>query len=420
MAAINGSKGFFQITSIRINGDGDNFPQVIAWGETVRVNVTIKNVSGKAVSKMYVIARGTYRRSDSPYYGTCAQEDTYLYGEKGYIMKPVSWANNASKTFQFDYTFSQGYYPADLTAYVMDVRMYIGIVTGTTFSDGSNNEHFYDAAKDDLAVLSERDNPRLAMFLERATNGQINDEGESLLADIRLTSDTGKIAEHNYTASLTCMPDAGSLAASVADMLAGITDSTTAITGTFNNGTTYSLTLTVSNGYESVTAMQDIPRAFANVHLSGATTGGVAFGKFSAATENNPLFECLYPARFYDSIDVDPNWVYPTVNSGVTTPGSYGNGRLRVGRIGRHVYVVGSVNAGGTNTVLCTLPESVPMPPDGAGVFAFAVCSGARVARIVLDGATRELKLEWVRNLSDGSAYTNSLWIDLRLDYWTE
>ena len=80
MAAINGSKGYFQITSIRINNADANFPQVIAWGETVRVNVTIKNVSGKAVSKMYVIARGTYRRSDSPYYGTFAQEDTYLYG----------------------------------------------------------------------------------------------------------------------------------------------------------------------------------------------------------------------------------------------------------------------------------------------------------------------------------------------------
>ena len=109
-----------------------------------------------------------------------------------------------------------------------------------------------------------------------------------------------------------------------------------------------------------------------------------------------------------------------TVNSGVTTPGSYGNGRLRVGRIGRHVYVVGSVNAGGTNTVLCTLPESVPMPPEGTGVFAFAVCSGARVARIVLDIETRELKLEWVRNLSDGAAYTGTLWMDIRLDFWSE
>ena len=420
MATINGSKGFFQITSIHINGEEINFPQVIAWGETARVSVTLKNVSGKAVSRMYVIARGTYRRSDSTYYGTCAQEDTYLYGEKGYVMKPVSWANNASKTFQFDYTFSQGSYPADLTAYVMDVQMYIGIVTGTTFSDGSNNEHFYNATKDYLAVLSARDNPRLSMFLERATNGQINDEGESLLTNIQLTSDTGMITAHNYTASLTCTPDAGSLAASVTDMLTGITDSTTAIIGTFNNGTTYSLALTVSNGYESVTAMQDIPRAFANVHLSGATTGGVAFGKFSAATENNPLFECLYPARFYDGIDVNPNWAYLTVNSGVTTPGSYGNGRLRVGQIGRHVYVVGSVNAGGTDKVLCTLPESVPMPPEGTGVFTFAVCSGARIARIVLDIETRELKLEWVRNLADGAAYTGTLWMDIRLDFWSE
>ena len=55
MATINGSKGFFQITSIHINGGEADFPQAVAWGETARVSVTLKNVSGKAVSRMYVI-----------------------------------------------------------------------------------------------------------------------------------------------------------------------------------------------------------------------------------------------------------------------------------------------------------------------------------------------------------------------------
>ena len=194
----------------------------------------------------------------------------------------------------------------------------------------------------------------------------------------------------------------------------------TILTGAADIANTYTYTLTVYDdaGYSAVQYDTVVPGR-ANFSLA-ASRYGAAFGGIAKGTQANPLLESYYLAKFYAGIDVDPNWAYLTVNSGVTTPGSYGNGRLRVGRIGRHVYVVGSVNAGGTNTVLCTLPESVPMPPEGTGVFAFAVCSGARIARIVLDIETRELKLEWVRNLADGAAYTGTLWMDIRLDFWSE
>lgn len=194
----------------------------------------------------------------------------------------------------------------------------------------------------------------------------------------------------------------------------------TILTGAADIANTYTYTLTVYDdaGYSAVQYDTVVPGR-ANFSLA-ASRYGAAFGGIAKGTQTNPLLESYYLAKFYAGIDVDPNWVYLTVNSGVTTPGSYGNGRLRVGRIGRHVYVVGSVNAGGTNTVLCTLPESVPMPPEGTGVFTFAVCSGARIARIVLDIETRELKLEWVRNLADGAAYTGTLWMDIRLDFWSE
>ena len=38
-----------------------------------------------------------------------------------------------------------------------------------------------------------------------------------------------------------------------------------------------------------------VDRAFANLHLSGQSTGGVAIGKFSASAYGNPLFECAFP-----------------------------------------------------------------------------------------------------------------------------
>ena len=44
-------------------------------------------------------------------------------------------------------------------------------------------------------------------------------------------------------------------------------------------------------------------KSFANVHLTGASTGGVCFGGFSKATEGNPLFQCYYPAEFSEGVE---------------------------------------------------------------------------------------------------------------------
>ena len=64
---------------------------------------------------------------------------------------------------------------------------------------------------------------------------------------------------------------------------------------TFVNGSVYSFLLVVTDGIETASAMCVVDRAFDNLHLSGLSTGGVAIGKFSAATNGNPLFECAFP-----------------------------------------------------------------------------------------------------------------------------
>jgi len=86
--------------------------------------------------------------------------------------------------------------------------------------------------------------------------------------------------------------------ATLSNLIAGITDSTSAVTASFSAATDWYFLLTVSNGYEMTSAYGSIPRAFANVHLAGLGTGGVAFGKFSGSTEGHPLFECEFPAYF--------------------------------------------------------------------------------------------------------------------------
>ena len=75
------------------------------------------------------------------------------------------------------------------------------------------------------------------------------------------------------------------------------------VPGTFVNGSVYSFLLVVSDGIETASAMCVVDRAFANLHLSGQSTGGVAIGKFSAATYGNPLFECEFPAVFGGGIN---------------------------------------------------------------------------------------------------------------------
>lgn len=68
--------------------------------------------------------------------------------------------------------------------------------------------------------------------------------------------------------------------------------------------------LTFYNAYETASVAQaTVLPAFANMHLAGYSTGGVSFGGFSKSTQDNPKFECYYPATFYAGITgLGPNY----------------------------------------------------------------------------------------------------------------
>ena len=70
----------------------------------------------------------------------------------------------------------------------------------------------------------------------------------------------------------------------------GYSANTSVLPGTFANGSVYSFLLVVTDGIETASAMCVVDRAFANLHLSGQPTGGVAIGKFSAAAYGNPVY----------------------------------------------------------------------------------------------------------------------------------
>lgn len=79
-------------------------------------------------------------------------------------------------------------------------------------------------------------------------------------------------------------------------------------------------------------------------------------------------------------------------------------------------HIVGSVNAaynGSASTLLATLPAGAR---PASSVYALATCGGKRLARIFVN-VSGSLRLEWIVNLSDGSNYTTSTWVEVNMEY---
>ena len=423
MALPTFDEGFFQVTALSFS------PSVVAVGETATMSITIKNVSGKSITKSYVYQDGRYPSTNYQYGGAFPTQ--FLYGgggSSGWDMKTISWANNASHTFTATVSFKEGYYQLDTSNYVLDpTKTYIAIsvVTNATFSSGGNYDNLYIRADGSyLRILSQRDNPKLTLEIERTPN----DEAVAVKTTAKLTADVASsvLTAHGYTIKLTAtnahnpaLPTdtAVTFNATLSQLITGITNSTSAVTATFSAATDWYFLLTVSNGYETTNAYGSIPRAFANIHLAGLSTGGVAFGKFSSSTEGHPKFECEFPALFNGGIEeVFINWQALTVASGIVTPYSarYGGGELRIGKVGKHVYITGSIQ-GKSGATITTIPEGF-RPVDGNKYFLQA-CSGARIARIMVTTAGL-MSIEWLRAIKDAVEYTTAVWVDCNIDYW--
>lgn len=432
MALLTSDKGYFTVTDLSFT------PSVVAMGETVQFSVTIQNSSGKKISSCYIEMRGTYPSTNDPLGYSEVPGDVYLHGGPNFAMASISWASGSSKTFTGSFTWkTTGHYPLDDSSYVLSpssANIFLGIVTDVFFSDQSNHDNIFNLCGSDgeyLSILSKRDNPRVTLDIWRAPD----DESSSVATTVKITSDVSSdvFESRGYSAKLyysssnnppTTSDSTATLNVTIAQMLAGVTGSTSAITTAFSNGSDWYFLLVVSNGYESNSATCSIPRAFANLHLSGCTTGGVAFGKFSASTENDPKFECVYPTHLYGGIaQIGDGWTYLTPING-TTPAAFGGGALRCRKIEKMCIVDGSINVkpGSGYVAIANLPSGyTPV----SSVHSLNACSGSRIARIGVSGPTEtppgQLVLHWVKNLSDGSNYTSaSIWIQCSIMYWVD
>ena len=271
----------------------------------------------------------------------------------------------------------------------------ISVVTNATFSSGGNYDNLYIRADGSyLRILSQRDNPKLTLEIERTPN----DEAVAVKTTAKFTADVASsiLTSHGYTIKLTATnahnpalatDTVVTFNATLSQLITGITDSTSAVTATFSAATDWYFLLTVSNGYETTNAYGSIPRAFANIHLAGLSTGGVAFGKFSSSTQGNPLFECEFPAIFNGGINKGAVSIanITSINSNFKL---YHSGEYpRVIRMGNVVFLEGSLSPSKTLTMsstsnqytMCTIPEGYRPPREMA-----ILCQGSSLCTWLL------------------------------------
>ena len=288
----------FQVTSCTVN------KSIIAPTDTVEIKLTVKNVTGSKVVKFGVLF--LFTPSDlgisNGWAPTLAAESS------------VSWANNASKTFTYsvcpDSIMSQAMYNSYYTSRVkprlaeLKTLPFRIEMTGVC-SDGCGV--FDDYTISGLRYIDQWYRPVITLDAWRYPD----DESEVLAATMKVELADGPNASR-FTATMRYSQDAKATTSSPVfnmevdrDVLFGVgySANTGILPGTFTNGSMFSFLLVVTDGYETATAQITVDRAFANMHLSGKTTGGVAFGRFSTAAQGSPKLECDYPAYFYSGIE---------------------------------------------------------------------------------------------------------------------
>jgi len=363
MAIFTSAERCFEVTAISFS------PAVIAFGEETSYSITVKNVSGKKISSMYAGFRLYFKDASGVVRGGIYE---YMYGGPSYAMQAISWASGTSRTFtgkiraygSYDVSRETRLIPifrgsdAGYTSHADEpLGLMLDFTTNVDFPFGGNSDQFFNLRGTDseyLKVFDSRYGPTIPKFnAERSTGSTPDDEGENLLAGMKLaladwTHANRMRLQLRYRNKALGGEYAGiDLSLYMQAALAG--ETIAVVTETFDKNSDWELVLWYGDEYESAAAALVLSRAFANVHLSGASTGGVCFGSFSKATEGNPLFQCYYPAEFPGGIRGVTDYETGEVDTG----GRWIDGR----RIFRRVLEISVATTNSRVDYVATLPE---------------------------------------------------------------
>lgn len=281
-------------------------PECLQAGTPFTATITAKNNLGATALYAYLTAHIDMEGLDP---GDSGAGRVNLYSSG---VQQISIANGASKALTFSGTISETAWDelnAILEKYP-SAPIRRNAIIWTLHMDNGGFEYSADTIYNAGELLDAFYSPAIEAFrLERCMNGVPNDEGESLLSTIKLgLAEKARQAllslklYYSESTPATMDSDFIDLSSSIPDLIGGIADSAELISHTFGNTANWNFLLVFGDEYESAVAAFSLSRAFANMHLSGATTGGVAFGGFSTSGEGDPKLESHYPANFYSPI----------------------------------------------------------------------------------------------------------------------
>lgn len=369
MATLNGNQ--VQLVDYELS------PSTVALDQAAILTAKMKNISGETIKGYQVFL--TINRAD---FGIASQSGwSFPLTEKMTVNLKNGAAVNLNISFALDTTYIATSYAQKFLEYQalgngaraiplkIDVTLYYAdSAAGDIFVVGTAIENHYELQIPQCMIL-------------RAFDYEVSDEGTTALTYIELAANDAAVVENlslklyyarNGTANtesafIDLTENISYLLNNPSPIAYGLLEGQLATTDNWD------FLLVFTDGYEPVEQRVNISRAFANVHMAGASTGGVAFGKFSSATEGKPLFECVYPAVFSGDVTVPVEGLLKavpvTVASAQSVPASTvsnftsavdaGDGWTPIGVVGysynsRHMTLLRSY-LNGDNEAACTI-----------------------------------------------------------------
>lgn len=269
---------------------------------TFNYSFTLQNTGSSAVNFYWAFIPST---ATAPTTWAALMESEGVLSEDG-LFDGYTIARNQTKTYSDNtsLTFDTWWATTLQTQRAISIKMVV--------YNASTDAFLAEAAVPNFAILDARYSPSIPAFSVERTG----DEAETIKVTLKL----GLAADLTDTQKARMIPklvDGSGTEitlhyTTLDDLLTGVVDSTSIVTDTFDKAVNHDLTLTFGDTHELASGKADIDRSFANLHLSGKSTGGACFGGFCTSTEGNPKLETYYPIYAYAGIAVGGGGAYST------------------------------------------------------------------------------------------------------------
>lgn len=270
MALFTSSNGWLEITDLSFS------PKVAAWGDTISCTFTVNNISSTKEFANPIITLFIA-------YPTTSGSQYWL--EIGETSPKITWkkGKKITRTFTGTLTSSDNQPNFNNGRVLQPVDNWRGAYLAID-ADGGVEDDFYNIYGDDnkyLAIVDKHYSPSIPSFEVSRTS----DESTSVWTTLKLGCasglDTTQKARMTYKAYVDGKEVTIPSTITQAMLFSGITENTTFLSGTeVGVDSDHVVTVTWGDSYESASASYTVLRSFANLHLSGYSTGGACFGGF--------------------------------------------------------------------------------------------------------------------------------------------